>query len=571
MSNKAGESLIFHKKAGLREQLPKVAKEIQAEHTCSNVIARILAARGYQAGNTLHHFLNPTLKESLPEPENLKNLFSAAELISESIKKQQSIGICCDFDVDGLTGASQVKSFFDQINVHSKIYVPDRFTEGYGLNKKMIHAVVEDKHKLLIAIDYGTTNHQELKFAREQGLKTIVIDHHHVADAPPADIFINPQQSDCNFADGILCSAGLSWYLLIALRKTISAAKTIDVRRYLDLACLGTICDMVPLIGANRVIAEKGLQCLSSSKRKGIQALKNHIGVNNEVNSYHVGFGFGPRINAAGRMESGELVAELLTTDDSSKAEKIANKLNRLNTERQEIEAKMKNKAIEEVNSLTKLPFGLCVWGEDYHTGVIGIVAQRLGETFYRPAIVMGKDGDKFKGSVRGIPGFSVVIALEKLSDYFTKFGGHTGAGGFTLKNNNPEELRQAFKQVCKELLAGVSLVPTALADTEVTLAELDTELCKQIKQLGPFGVGNPAPQILIKHLKVRDVKVLKCKHLKVTFTDGSRYLSGLFWHTVRHPALFQGSVVNIIGKPDINNYNGVESVQLNLQAVTTC
>ncbi len=563
--------LIFHKRIKLLPQNLEVAREIEQKHGVSSVISKILAARNYQCDQVLADYLNPTLQNSLPNPDQLKNLTAAGELICEIVKKNQSIAICCDFDVDGLTGASQVKAFFDELNISSEVFVPDRFKEGYGLNQKMIEDSKAAGHGLIICIDYGTTNIKELELARAYGIKTIVVDHHHASQNPPADVFVNPEQAGCGFAGKVLCSAGLAWYLLIILKKSLilvkPKVKEIDLREYLDLASLGTICDMVPLTGVNRVIAQKGLEQLTDSKRLGIQALKKVIGIKGPVQGHHVGFGFGPRINAAGRMMSGQMIIKLLTTKQEEEAKKIATRLDKLNQDRQEVEAKIKERAKQLINQSATIPHGLTVWGDNYHTGVIGIVAQRLAESFYRPAIVMGKDQGKLKGSVRGIPGFSVVGALAELSSFFDKFGGHTGAGGFTLKENNPEELAIAFDQVCKKNLETVELVPSIKADTIVDFSELDLKLCEDLKSLAPFGMANPGAQLMIQNLRVRDISLLKNNHLKVTLTDGKKYLTGFLWQTARHPALFPGAAVEIVCKPEVNEFNGNLSVQLNIQA----
>ncbi len=567
-----GADLIFHKRIKLLPQNLEVAEEIQKLYGVSPVIAKILAARGYRCDQVLTDYLNPTLQNSLPNPELIKNINQAGELICEVIKQNQSIAICCDFDVDGLTGASQVKSFLDQLNVTSEVYVPDRFKEGYGLNQKMIQDAKASGHSLIICIDYGTSNIQELELARSLGLKTIVVDHHHASQNPPADVFVNPEQVGCGFAGKILCSAGLCWYLLIILKKLLLPiirpnVQEIDLREYLDLASLGTICDMVPLTGVNRLIAQKGLEQLSNSKRVGIQALKKVIGIKGPVQGHHVGFGFGPRINAAGRMMSGQMIIKLLTTTQEAEAQKIATRLDKLNQDRQTVEAKIKEQAKQLINRNEAIPFGLTVWGDNYHTGVIGIVAQRLSESFYRPAIVMGKDQGIFKGSVRGIPGFSVIGALTELSSFFNKFGGHTGAGGFALKENNPEELSTAFNEICKKLLENVELIPSVKADALVKFDELDLKLCEELKSLAPFGMANPGAQLMLKNIRVRDVTLLKNNHLKISFTDGKKYLTGFLWQTARHPALFPGAEVDLVCKPEVNEFNGNLSVQLNIQA----
>ena len=361
MSIKHGSDLIFHKRIKVRTQNHETAEKIINTHSVTPIVARILSAREFEAGDDLSNFLDPTLKSGLPDPKELKNLSAAAELIADIVKAGQSIAICSDFDVDGLSGGSLFRAFLNDLDIKAENFVPDRFKEGYGLNENMVRQAKDNGHGLLITIDYGTTNHKEIALAKELGLKVIVVDHHHVGEKelPPADVFVNPCQPGCNFADATLCAAGLAWYLLIALRKSLAnvvpKVSEIDLREYLDLAALGTICDMVPLKGANRVIARKGLEALSRSKRAGIIALKNVSGVKAEVSSHHVGFGLGPRINSAGRMMNGKVIIELLTTTDEKKAKKIALRLNSLNSDRRDVEKRMKRRAIETVKSDSNL------------------------------------------------------------------------------------------------------------------------------------------------------------------------------------------------------------------------
>lgn len=554
----------------LRKQHPAKAKQIEKEFELSPVASRILAARGFKADQELKNFINPSLKEGLPDPSALKNVDLACQLISSTIAEQKPIAICCDFDVDGLSGGAQLHHFLLCCGAKSRVFVPDRFADGYGLNSRIVAEIAKAEHALLVCIDFGSKNHKELAEARALGLKSIVIDHHHVGnDLPDADVFINPQQQGCGFADKILCASGLVWYLLVSLRKRLGSAQNIDVRSYLDLACLGTICDMVPLIGANRVIAKRGLEKLSYTQRVGLQALKNIIGLHGQINCSHVSFGIGPRLNAAGRMVHGELVIELLTSNDSDATARIAKQLNRLNMERQDAENRIKELAIEQIKNSASLPHGIAVWGEDYHTGVIGIVAQRLVETFYRPSAVMGLDTDGvFKGSVRGIKGFNVVETLEAVSQCLIKYGGHEGAGGFSVQSQKLPEFAQAFDQECKLRLAQIETNPFAEADTEADLSEVEVQLVEELQNFAPFGMGNPGPLLLLRGLRVTEVKVLKGAHLKATLSDGRRYISGLMWRHKHHPALLTGQCVDVVFRPDCNKFNGLTEIQANLQAV---
>jgi len=562
-----------HKTIGLRTQHPKEAVKISERYGLSPVASRILAARGFKCNKQLEDYLDPTLNRGLPEPSELKNLDRACRLIAEVTQKDKPVAICCDFDVDGLSGGSQLHHFLSSLGISSRVFVPDRFEDGYGLNAKMVEQIAQAGIPLVITVDYGTTNKTELEQARRLGLQTIVVDHHHVgASPPPCDVFINPQQEGCGFAGGVLSAAGLAWYLLVGLKQALPKAKPVDVRSYLDLACLGTVCDMVPLVGANRVIARRGLELLGSTSRAGLVALKKVAGVKTIPTCYDVSFGLGPRINAAGRIVHGDVVIELLTTSDGGRAQRIAQKLNKLNLERQEIELKVKEKAIRKLQTCygaDPLPAALVVWDEDFHTGVVGIVAQRLVETFYRPAAVLGLDEEGiFRGSVRGIKGLSVVETLAAVSRFLIKFGGHEGAGGFSVEKKKLEQFSQAFITECEKRTSGFSSAPCVEADTEAELGEISIPLIDELNRFSPFGVGNPGPLLLGRKLQVMDVRDIKGQHLKAILSDGKRYITGIMWRQNNHPALVKGAMVDAAFRADFNNFNGLTELQAVLQAV---
>lgn len=562
-------SQVAYKKIRLRTQNINEAKKIQTSLGLSEIASQVLAARGFKVDKVLQDYINPTLKDGLPDPVELKNLDKACLLIKEILDAKKPIGICCDFDVDGLSGGAQVYHFLKRVGGEVYPFVPDRFTEGYGLNERIVQSARTLGVKLLITIDFGTTSVKEIEFAKSLCMKTIVVDHHHVGSicAKP-DIFVNPQQKGCGFADKTLSASGLAWFLLIGLKKALPQASSIDVREYLDLACLGTICDMVPLTGANRVIAKRGLEFLTSTRRTGLIALKNVIGIKKEVTCHDVGFGIGPRLNAAGRMVHGEVVMELLTTEDSKKAESLAQRLNRLNLERQDTEGEVKERAIQMIE-MTSLQSGIVVWDKDFHTGVVGIVAQRLVENFYRPSVVMGIDQDgMYKGSVRGIKGFNVIEALHAISETMHKYGGHEGAGGLTVLPDKLELFVEAFIAECERRLSKIETHPYAEADVEVGADLLDFPLIDEVMNFSPFGMGNPVPIFLTKGLKVLDVKELKGAHLKATLTDGKRYIPAVMWRQTSHPALVVGAKVNIAYRLDRNIFNGFAELQANLQAV---
>jgi single-stranded-DNA-specific exonuclease len=566
--SKNGSSKVM-KRIRLRSHDSNIAHAIVNELKTHDVVGRILAARGFFPGEDLKNYLQPTLRNGLPDPSKLKNLPEAVEAIAACHRAGKTIAICCDFDVDGLSGGSVVHDFFNAAGIASKVFVPDRFVDGYGLHEHVVRQIAEAGFGLLLTIDFGTTNVKELTVAKELGLTTVVVDHHHISDAPPpADVFINPHQKGCGFANGTASAAGLAWYLVLGLAKEFKESG-IDAKSYLELACLGTICDMVPLIGVNRVIAKRGLESLSESKRPGLRALRNVIGVRGNVGCSDVSFGIGPRLNAAGRIVHGELVVELLTTRDSVRADKLARDLNELNAERQVIENAVKEAAIAQIEASGGPSWGLVAWHEDFHTGVIGIVAQRLVEHFYRPSAVMGMDSQGiWKGSVRGIKGFSVVEALGAVKQHLIKFGGHEGAGGFSVKAENLESFREAFNLECQKRLENIEIVPYVDADAEATLEECTVPLVRELSNLAPFGMGNPTPVVLVRDLTVKEVRVLKDAHLKVLLSDGRRFITGLMWRQTSHPALQIGKRVQIACKPDVNTFNGSLELQATLQAV---
>lgn len=558
----------------LREQNIEASKQIEQKYNLSSVCANVLAARGFKDDEQLKTFLYPTFKEGLPSPNGMLGLNEAAKIILDAILKNQIIAICSDFDVDGLTSSSQLQNLFSSLNVKSVIYVPDRFKEGYGLNNRMIDEAHLSGASLLLSLDYGTTNKEQVKYAKSLGMKVVVVDHHHVGtNDPEADAFVNPKQQGCKFQEYELCTAGLVWYLIIVLRNMLiqNGFKDVkDPKEFLDLASIGTICDMVPLKGPNRVIAKKGLEFLAETKRVGIQALKNSIGLQKNITSYDVSFNIGPRLNAAGRMLTGEIVSELLTTNDEKRAKKIAEKLEKLNSKRQSVEEQIKKEAIKQVEKLDYIPYGICVYHPDFHTGVIGIVAQRLVEIYYKPSIVLGLDEDGiYKGSVRGIEGFSVIECLESLAPYLEKFGGHTMAGGLSVKREMVKVLAEKFNLYCKKKFHDKEVNCKVYADTQVNISELNKKVVDELNIFSPNGSSNPSPLLLCKNLEVKKIYIIKNAHLKVVFSDESnRILTGMLWRQIDNPLLKEGKHVDVVFKPSVSTYYGIEEIQATICAV---
>jgi single-stranded-DNA-specific exonuclease len=556
-----------YKKIQLRDQNSIRASEIQSLFSIKPFLSKVLASRKL-SNNDIEVLLNPSLK-NLPHISGVKDLLESCKYISDAVKQKLKIGITCDFDVDGLTGGSQLYALLKDAQSDVTIFVPDRFTEGYGLSGAIVDAIVNAKIELLITVDFGTKNSSEIAKLRQHGIKTIVIDHHAVAkdDNPGSDFFVNPKRPDCGFAEGALCASGLVWYLIAGLKKYLPF--DYDPKEYLDLAAMGTICDMVPLQGVNRIIAKNGLLAIERRKRVGLRMLAKYCGLSEKIKCSDVSFMIGPRLNAAGRIEHGKIIVSLLTTQSETEADTISSRLNKLNTERQQEEQQMKNTLIKQLEMLPEIPSGIVVWSKEYHTGIIGIVAQRIVETYYRPTAVAGLEKEGiYKGSVRGIQGISVVLLLEKLQSYLIKFGGHDGAGGFSIEEKNLPSFKNAFNDECARLLTVDNKTPYCLSDIEISLSDLSPALVEEFGILAPFGIGNPTPLLLTRNLTVHTVTVLKNMHLKVLFTDGKYFLETMLWRSKDHPCLIQGKRVNLAYKIEKNYFQGTARLQGIIQAV---
>jgi single-stranded-DNA-specific exonuclease len=548
----------------------KEASEIAISTGLNIITSSILSSRGFKNNEKLRQYLNPTLKNGISDPFLIKNLKEASERIIQAMSEKKKIAICCDFDVDGLTGGAQLITLCRDTGTPVQSFVPDRFTEGYGLNIRMIDEALDCGCQLLLSVDFGTKNPDELIYAKNRGLETIVIDHHYVGDdTVPCDVLINPQQTGCGFADGMLSASGLVWHLILGIRNILRNRLTIEPKKYLDLACLGTICDMVPLLGINRVLAKKGLDTLNLGSRPGIKAIIEDGGIKGTISSYEVSFAIGPRINAAGRMEQGNLVLDLLTTRDSSKAKNLAKKLSKLNIDRQKTEDRVREIAIKEVESMSIVPYGIVVANANFHPGVIGIVAQRLVEKYKRPAAVIGCDNlGVFKGSVRGISGISVVNLLNEVSHLLDGFGGHEGAGGFTVQETKVPCLVNEFNAVCSKYSSRIDSPPPLVVDAKVSLQELTFDLIDEFNIFSPFGVGNKNPLLLLENVVITHFNTLSLKHLKIIFNDGNLSCEAVWWRRSSHYAVKVGNRVNVAFRPSKNLWNGRVSLQAHIEDI---
>lgn len=552
------------------------------------LVAQILIARGLGSLTAARAFLQPTLREHLPNPERIKGAVEAADLILAAIEKKKLITVYTDFDVDGLSGGAQLYLYLRQLGARVNHYTPCRFTEGYGFVRPALDKLTAAGTELLLTVDCGTASVAEIAEARERGMDVVVFDHHAPGEcAPPANVVVNPAQLGCPFQDFRVCAAGLIWLCLVVLRARARerwgeerVAELTPPKDFLDLAALGTLCDMVPLVSLNRLIALRGLELLSRSSRPGVVALREvaRLPEGKPLNTGNVTFAIGPRMNAAGRLDHGKRVFELLTTTELGQARKVAKVLDRLNEKRRLIEEDVRQECISRITAehgWEETP-AFAVFDAAFHVGVIGIAAQRIVEQFQRPAAVMGlSEGlvkgrvvSVVKGSVRSSGGFHVAQALQKLAPILIGGGGHAEAGGFSVLPERVTQFSEAFVALAREHFCNVDASRERQVDAEAPLSQIDFSVAEAIGRLSPFGVGNPQPLIVSRNVEIESVTALTGNHVRFRVSQQEVVRNAVGWNLQSHPLIRKGNRVSIAYSPEINSYQGLSAVQLNVREI---
>lgn len=497
----------------LKDADEAAAAALSRELGLPSLLARILVQRGFADADAARRFLSSSLSADLPSPHLLAGMDDAVRRIARALRDGERVCVWGDYDVDGTTGAAVLVSFLREIGGAPLFYIPHRIDEGYGMSRQGIEHLRSRDVSLIITVDCGISNADEVAFARTLGMDVVIVDHHQLPERLPdaAVAVINPQRADCAFPDKGLCAAGLAFYLVIGLRANLRDAgwfepdSVPDIRRHLDIVTLGTIADMVPLRDTNRVLTRRGLVELGSSERPGIAALKEVVGVApGTVDAGTVAFQLGPRINAAGRMDAAVKVVEMLTTDSRETADAIARELDTHNRERRETEAQVLDEALAQIEEKRlQHRWSIVVGSRGWHPGVLGIVASRIVERFHRPAIVIGFENEEGKGSGRSIRGFHMVQAMRRCAELLVRFGGHEYAGGLSIREESLAPFAERFEEVAREALDEEDLQPYLDVDAEVDFAQLGLSLVRQMRLLGPFGVGNPEPVFQTRGVEV--------------------------------------------------------------------
>ncbi|MDG0990277.1 MAG: single-stranded-DNA-specific exonuclease RecJ [Yoonia sp.] len=558
---------------------PTVAEDRAAEAmaqatTLPPPLCRTLAKRGVAPENA-DAFLAPTLRDLLPDPHAMRDMQKAAARFLGAVKSRQKIAIFADYDVDGGSSAALLITWLRDMGLPATLYIPDRIDEGYGPNDEAMMALAAD-HDLIICVDCGTLSHGPIAAAK--GADVIVLDHHLGAETlPDAHAVVNPNRQDEDGDLGHLCAAAVVFLMLVEANRQMKAdgAKGPDLMAMLDLVALATVADVAPLIGVNRALVRQGLTVMGRRQRIGITALADVAGMNEAPSSYHLGFLLGPRVNAGGRIGKADLGARLLSTDNPREAEAMAAKLDELNTERREVEAAVRDLAMDQATD--RGLDGPLVWaaGKGWHPGVVGIVAARLKEATNRPAVVIGIDEDGVgKGSGRSVSGIDLGAAIQRCAadGALLKGGGHKMAAGLTVA---ADQLDAAMARL-GELLAkqgADKIVPAELRLDGILMPGAATvELIQQIEQAGPFGAGAPAPRFAFPDVQILFAKQVGANHLKLTFGDGlGARIDAISFGAMDGPlgpmlTGHNGARFHLAGRLEINTWQGRQSPQLRLE-----
>ncbi len=537
----------------------------------SPLSVRLLLNRGICSPDQARHFLYPALSD-LPEPFTMKGMDRAVSRIARALRHGEKIALYGDYDVDGTTATAVLFLFLKEAGVPVEFFIPDRVKEGYGLNLDALKNIRASGAALLITADCGISSEEEIRWAGENGLEVVVTDHHEVpGKLPPALAILNPKQRDCPYPFKGLAGVGVAFNLIIGLRSFLRKEGFFkgagpNLKGYLDLVALGTVSDVVPLTGANRILVKYGLEELSRPTRPGIVALKEVSGLESgPVDTVAVNFRLAPRINAAGRLEDAGQVVRLLTTQDPGEARRIAVHLNELNSLRQGIEEKILidarqmigARAAEKTNSLV-------LASVDWHPGVIGIVASRLAEEFHRPTILIALREKLGKGSGRSISAFSLYEGLKACETWMEGFGGHDQAAGLVIRAERIPGFCRAFEDIVAQRLTEEDLVPRLDLDALARLEDLQDPFLAELGALAPFGPGNPEPIVGLEALDVLSSRVVGKDHLRIRVKQGRWCRDAIgFGMGCRHPLSGEGMKMAIV--PQVGLFQGKRSLQLRI------
>ena len=543
-------------------------KEICDKYNLNKIIGKIIVNRNVTSDEDVRIFITPT-RDDFHDPFLFKGMDIAVDRILQAINNKEKIIIYGDYDVDGITSTTVLKKYLQERGGIVNTYIPNRLNEGYGLNKEAIKKIKEMGTDLIITVDCGISGIEEVKYAKELGIEVIVTDHHEVGEVlPDALAVIDAKRKDNTYPFNLLAGVGVVFKVIQAISIKLNL-KAEEYLKYLDLVCVGTISDIVPLEGENRTIAKLGLMLIRVTKNLGLRELIKSSGYK-EIDSNTISFGVAPRINACGRMGHEEEALKLFLAETKEEAVEVTKKLNEYNTLRQNTEkaiyedavSKIEKENIENKNSIV-------VGGYNWHHGVIGIVSSKVTEKYYKPSILLCFEDGIAKGSGRSIQGFDLYEGLTKCSEFLDKFGGHAMAVGLTLNKENFENFKDKFEKIAEE--ANIKeMVPTIYIDEEVKLKDISMDLVKSLSVLEPFGEANKVPLFLIKNLKIDSIRALsEGRHLKLSLRDESVVINAIGFDIGNLAEEYKiGDKIDVVGTLEINSFNGFSSIQINIKDI---
>lgn len=557
----------MNKKWEIREQNNELTEDIAKKYNLSEITAKILASKNLN-DKELEKYLNPT-RADFYDPFLMPDMNLAIERIMEAIKNKERIVVYGDYDADGITSTTILKRFFKDRGIDIGTYIPNRLDEGYGLNQEAIRHIAEEGYKLMITVDCGITAIEEVKLAKELGIDIIITDHHETLDEiPDAIAVIDCKRKDNTYPFNQLAGCGVAFKLTQALCIEMKLNEN-EALKYLDIACVGTISDIVPLVDENRVIAKLGLKLVKQTKNLGLRSILQQSGYR-KIDSNSISFGVSPRINACGRMGHQEDALELFLTDDPIEARRLSQKLEDFNKLRQETEKNIYQEALEliEKNKEDNNPC-IVIGKEGWHHGVIGIVSSKITEKYYKPSILICFEGEDSKGSGRSIQGFDLHEAAVKCSKHLKAYGGHSMAIGLSLKTNEFEDFKQEFEEYSKDKITA-DMVPELIIDEVVEKKDISINSVEELNVLEPFGEANNMPVFLYKGLKVLSIRSLsEGKHLKLTLQDDNVLIDTIGFNLGELVDKYQiGDKLDVVGNLEVNEFNNIKRIQINIKDI---
>ncbi len=550
---------------------------IKENFSLDEITSKLLSIRNIKK-EEINSFLNPSIKNFLPNPDNLIDMEKSTLRTVEAISKDEKIGIFGDYDVDGATSTALLGNYFTELNLNYEIYIPDRKKEGYGPSIKSFKELIKKKVKIIFTVDCGTLSFEAINFAKEKKIDVIVLDHHQSeVKLPNAFSVINPNRFDDKSNLQYLCAAGVSFMFLVSLNRALRSKKWFNKKNinepnlidYLDLVSLGTVCDVVPLVGLNRAIVKQGLKTIRLKKNLGLKTLFDICKIESNPSIYHLGYLLGPRINAGGRVGKCSHGANLLLNKDPKQSFKLAIELDQYNKERQLLEKDLLQKILNETKDYSNDPV-LILSGPNWHEGIIGIVAARLKDKFNKPVIIISLDGDIGKASARSIIGFDIgaVIIAATQENILLKGGGHKMAGGFSIKVENIEKLKDFVFRKFKNINVDLTAERPLLIDSIISPSAINLEFYNKVAVLSPFGSGNPEPKFIIEDVKTINGKIVGEKHVKSVLigNDGSTIKCIAFNALESDVGAYllkkNNKSFNIAGKLSLNEWKGQSNVE---------